>query len=239
MRKKSSLTLIVPCYNEFHSIPYFSKELGSFHADFSEKIGADAFAVVIVDNNSNDGSRERLSELCRVYSFVTVIECKEPGYGAALKQGFAYAAADTENLAFLDLDNTYPLASLLPMLQLLRVENLDIVYGARIHAASEIPWVRSIGNRMYVHLLRWLLKSPLTDVCSGMRVFRSERSREVLALKANDLSFSIEFTAMVIMKKWKLMELPIAYRTRVGESKLSVVRDGILFLMVVLRKWWH
>lgn len=237
MQKKSSLVLIVPCYNEYQSIPHFSDELERFAGVFAEKFGPDELRVVIVDNNSDDDSRQRLEELRRKQKFVDVIDCQRPGYGAALKRGFSYASSSAKAMAFLDLDNTYPLSSLLPMLTALREQSLDMVYGARIHSESKIPWIRSLGNRLYVFLLRWLLKSPLTDVCSGMRVFRSELVDQIVALKADDLSFSIEFTAMAVQKKWKLHELPIAYRDRVGESKLSVVRDGTLFLMVVLRKW--
>lgn len=235
MSEKSSLALIVPCYNEAPSIPYFETELSEFLVRYRAAFPGEYISVTVVDNGSDDGSAALLEEMRLRRPELRVETCLRRGYGAALKSGFG--AVEAEYMAFLDLDNTYPLDYLIPMLQRLRHEKLDMIYGARIHAGSEISFVRGAGNRLYVFLLRMLLRSRLSDVCSGMRIFRTARRDEVLALKADDLSFSIDFSAMAALNSWKLGELPIPYRERVGESKLSVVRDGFLFLFVVLRRW--
>ena len=93
-----------------------------------------------------------------------------------------------------------------------------------------------IANIFFVFLMRIFFNSPLSDVCSGMRIFHSSKKAEVIALDRNDLSFSIQFTAQVLLKRWKVAELAIPYRDRVGFSKLSVFRDGLTFLGVVLGK---
>ena len=69
-----------------------------------------------------------------------------------------------------------------------------------------------------------------------MRIFRAERLSEIVGLHRNDLSFSIEFTAHALVKKWKISEFPIHYRDRVGESKLSILKDGFMFMAVVFQK---
>ncbi|AGH95603.1 glycosyltransferase family 2 protein [Pseudobdellovibrio exovorus] len=237
MLKKSSLALIVPCYNEVDCIPFFEKELRLFLEELKrvQIVPNIDFSVLIVDNNSTDGSLELLKKLEASIEGLQVISCPVQGYGAALKYGYAHARADY--LAFLDLDNTYPLKSLIDMWKKLHQEDLDIVYGARIHSNSDISIIRSLGNRLYVWLLRVLLGSKLSDVCSGMRIFKASKKGEVIALKDNGLAFSIEFTALSVKNKWKLSEVPIAYRDRVGDSKLSVVKDGFLFLFVVMKKW--
>ena len=70
-----------------------------------------------------------------------------------------------------------------------------------------------------------------------MRVFRSSLKNGVLDLKSNDLSFSIDFTSFVLMNNWKISEYPIFYRDRVGESKLSVIKDGWVFLFVAINNY--
>ena len=234
MPEKTSLALIVPCYNEAVSIPYFEVELGKLQQRFSAEFPQAELSVTVVDNNSTDGSAELLYKLAGRMPFVRVERCATQGYGAALKHGFAAAKGDY--LSFLDLDNTYPMEQLLDMFRLIQKQNFDIVYGARLHPHSDIGLIRKLGNIFYVFLLRILLNSGLTDVCSGMRVFRSDRKAAVLALSRNDLSFSIEFTAFALTDNWKISELPVPYRDRVGDSKLSVIRDGFVFLYVVLRR---
>ena len=234
MSGKTSLALIVPCYNESLSIPFFEAELSKFQSTFQTRMPDSQLSVIVVDNNSVDGSKAMLAEVSTRLGFVRVESCKTQGYGAALKHGFTLASA--EYFSFLDLDNTYPLESLLDMLHLIQSKQQDIVYGARIHENSEISMVRKCGNLLYVYLLKIFFNSQLSDVCSGMRVFRSELKNEILSLPANDLSFSIELTAHAVLKKWQIAELAVSYRDRVGVSKLSVVKDGFLFLFVILRQ---
>ena len=236
MSQKSSLALIVPCYNESETIPYFATELRNFRTQFKQKLPDWDLSVIVVDNNSTDNSIELLQALQKQTNGFNLLSCKAQGYGAALKHGFSLASADY--LAFLDLDNTYPMTSLFELLNKQKAENSDIVYGARIHNASEISLIRYLGNQFYVVLLKYLFRSKLTDVCSGMRVFRSSLKNHILELKSDDLSFSIDFTATVLKNDWKISEHPIPYRNRIGESKLSVVKDGSLFLLIVLKNYF-
>jgi glycosyltransferase involved in cell wall biosynthesis len=237
MPEKTSLALIVPCYNEAESIPYFETELLRFQAAFTTEFPGAPFSVTVVENNSSDASPELLVGLKARLPFVKVENCKVQGYGAALKHGFE--RAESQYIGFLDLDNTYPLLHLIDLLKLLQSQSLDIVYGARLHAGSEIGIVRKAGNLLYVWLLKAFFNSTLSDVCSGMRIFKSARKSEVVALLKNDLSFSIEFTAHALSSNWKVAELPIPYRDRVGDSKLSIVKDGFAFLFVIVRKFFR
>jgi glycosyltransferase involved in cell wall biosynthesis len=235
MPEKTNFAVVVPCYNEERVIPFFEKELLDFYQNLSLRYPNLKVNFIVVDNNSTDNSRSLLDALALKHSdYIKVISCSQQGYGAALKAGFA-SASSYKYIAFLDLDNTYPMLSLFEMHNKMENENLDIIYGARMHPKSQIGRVRKIGNGLYVGLLRLLLSSPLTDVCSGMRMFKSTKLQEILMLKDDGLSFSIQFSSYVLSQKWKLNEIPIHYRDRVGESKLHIMRDGFKFLFSSLK----
>lgn len=235
MSQNTNFAVVVPCYNEELVIPFFESELIGFYEVLSQKYPHLQVEFIVVNNNSNDNSGALLEQLAlRHTSRIKVINCAQQGYGAALKAGFAKASSFSY-IAFLDLDNTYPMLSLFEMHEKMLSENLDIIYGARLHAKSQIGPVRKLGNALYVGLLRILLNSPLTDVCSGMRMFKSSKLSEILALTDDGLSFSIQFSSHVLAQKWKLKEIPIQYRDRVGESKLAVVSDGFKFLFSSLK----
>lgn len=235
MGKKSSIALIVPCYNEEESIPAFGLELLDFVRHFEGLRPGFSLSIIVVDNNSSDNSVELLHLLQKQLSCLSIETCAQRGYGATLKHGFAVATADY--LCFLDLDNTYPLISLVDLLNVLESDDLDIVYGARIHKKSDISVIRSLGNRFYVILLKILFNSKLSDVCSGMRLFKSSLKKEIIGLKTDGLSFSIDFTAHALLNGWKISERPIYYRNRTGVSKLSVIQDGLRFLSVVVTNY--
>ncbi len=236
MKQKTNLAVIIPCYNEEQNFNVFDAELALFVNQLAARPDLRVH-FFIVDNNSTDRSAVLLAELARRNeNLVTVLTCQVQGYGAALKHGFSQAR-DFDYVTFLDFDNTYPLAAMLDLLKQATEHGNDLVYGARLHAASQIEPVRKLGNRFYVLLLKLLCRYPLSDACSGQRVFKAAHIPAVCGLKENDLSFSIEFTMGAINRKWRLAEVPIAYRGRTGESKLSVVGDGFKFLSIILREY--
>lgn len=238
MSKISSFALIVPCYNEEASISLFAQELFDFINRFHEKHNNIKLEVIIVDNNSTDNSQTMLKEVeLKNPAHIKLIKCSTLGYGAALKCGFS--SSDANYLSFADLDNTYPLASLLDLFSKLLQEGMDMVYGARIHPRSKISYIRYWGNQFYVFLMKLFFKSKLTDVCSGMRVFRANFKTSILNIPTDDLSFSIGLTAHALINKWKISEVPILYRERTGVSKLSVSKDGFLFLKMIVKQYFN
>ncbi len=237
MSQKSSFALVVPCYNEQDAIAHFAVELNEFHLKFKSRFPHMNFIVLVIDNNSTDQSALKLKALANEVSYMQILNCSVQGYGAALKHGFS--SVEAELYGFTDLDNTYPLDSLLEMTALILNHGLqiDMISGGRLNEASQIPWVRRAGNSFYSKLTQLIfLNCNIVDTCSGMRIFKKAKLHEVLKLKENDLSFSIELTAHALKKSWSLKEFPIFYRDRVGSSKLSVLKDGFKFLYILITK---
>ncbi len=236
MQKKTSLGIIVPCYNEAANISFFETELESFLNHLTAHRADLDIKLYIIENNSTDDTHNQLILMAKKFpEHLHIDQCSKQGYGAALKYGFDKFKNNSDFLAFLDFDNTYPLMSLFPLVDKISREDLDMVFGARLHRESEIDWIRHAGNSFYVGLLRTLIRAELSDVCSGMRVFKAGLVESITALSEDDLSFSIQLTSFATLKKWKLGEHSIMYRKRVGESKLSVVSDGFKFLFVLLK----
>ena len=236
MSLKSSFAIVVPCYNEEKAMPVFLDEVTRFFQLFSKDLPGFTLNFIFVDNNSTDGSLQMLSEFAEKFSpsgSIQVIQCLTQGYGAALKAGFN--AAQSDWYGFADLDNTYPLKDFPPMIKLALNDNLDIVFANRLQLKTDMPVVRKIGNLFYSVVSQMLFQNSVKDMCTGMRVFKSSRRPKIVSLPSNDLKFSIEFTATTLKEEWPKAEIPIVYRERLGESKLSVVKDGILFLVTLLK----
>lgn len=233
---RPSISLVIPCLNEQDSIPWVAEniERNLLRADFQNSVSK--IEVLIVDDGSEDQSLELLSKI----PFIKVINNTQArGYGAALKFGFAQC--QTDYVAFLDMDKTYVPGDLKLLLETAVEQNLDMIYGTRLcqHKAEEsgMPQIRKWGNRMFVYLLKILFNSNLHDVCTGYRVFRREKLSEILEISENGLNFSIALTIVSLKNKWRIKEIPITYLERGGVSKLSVIKDGISFLMVILKRF--
>lgn len=96
-----------------------------------------------------------------------------------------------------------------------------------------MPVTRRIGNLFFASLLSILARQRVTDSASGMRVFRKELLERIYPLP-DGLNLTPVMSTRAIHEGIEVVEIPIPYSERVGSSKLSVVRDGSLFLQSIV-----
>lgn len=222
------LSIVIPAYNEEDAVDDILKRCLEARAPLMKAAGLSAVEVVLVDDGSRDRTREKAAKWTEAK---LVAHERNRGYGAALMTGFRAASGDL--LGFLDADGTCDPLAFQGLVEALRREKADMAVGARLHAGSKMPLVRAIGNRLYALLLRGLTGARVTDTASGMRVFRRAMLPRLSPLPTG-LHFTPAMTARAACMGARVVETPIPYEERVGESKLSVLGDGVRFLRVIL-----
>ncbi len=222
------LSIVIPAYNEENSVDDILKRCLDARAALMRDAGLSAVEVVIVDDGSRDKTKEKAA---RWTDAKLVVHEKNKGYGAALMTGFRASSGDL--LSFLDADGTCDPLEFKGLVLALREAKADMAVGARLHAGSQMPFVRTVGNRLYALLIRGLTGVSLTDTASGMRVFKRSLLPRLAPLPTG-LHFTPAMTARVACMGGAFVERPISYAERVGQSKLSVIRDGVRFLRVIL-----
>lgn len=231
-----SLSVVIPCLNEKDSIPWVLQKMIALSQSASFMSSLSRFEVLVVDDGSKDGGIEVVQKFADHHSFIRLIKNEEQrGYGGAIK--FGLRNTQSELFCFLDMDQTYDPLDLETMLRVLLQNDLDMIYGARMHGNSRMPGLRTFGNLFYARLVRSFFKTQLSDVCTGMRIFKKDKRDSVLKIIENGLDFSIALTMLSILKQWKVSEVKVSYYDRKGLSKLSVIRDGLSFLYVILTSW--
>ncbi len=225
-----NFSIVIPAYNEERAIEAILRRgLEAARRIESGGLGIERVELIVVD----DGSRDSTGELARRFPEVRVItHPRNLGYGAAIKTGFGQA--EGEWLGFLDADGTCDPQFFAELLKLANERGLDIAVGSRMHGASKMPAVRRLGNWCFRALVNLISGSHLADVASGMRVLK----RSALA-KLEPLPDGLNFTPAMSVRAalepgLKTGEIPMPYEERVGRSKLSVARDGLRFLEVIL-----
>lgn len=228
MSEALGLSVVIPAYNEERAI---DEILGRVLAQREplRAAGISTLEVIVVD----DGSRDRTAERVAAHDGVRLVRhARNQGYGAALKTGFAAAAG--EWLAFLDADGTYPAEELPALFTAARAGGADLVVGSRMMgAASGMPFVRRVGNTLFAALLTLVSGRRVSDSASGMRVFRRSALAAVYPLP-DGLNFTPVMSVRALYEGLRVVETPIAYQERVGQSKLSVVKDGLRFLRSIV-----
>jgi glycosyltransferase involved in cell wall biosynthesis len=225
------ITIVIPCLNEAESIPVIIPDLIRCIKAWSH-VKFEDFEVIVVDDGSTDNSADLLSH----YPDISILQNKHSlGYGGALKKGFG--AARGKYITFFDLDRTYDPGDLESMYGLLTSENFNVIFGDRMSQQNNMPATRHLGNFIFASLIRILYRVKMKDVCTGMRIFKRELISEILVLPENGLNFSIALTILILNKRLRWTQFPIRYHERIGRSKLSVVSDGWLFLVTILRNY--
>lgn len=221
------LSVVIPAYNEEQGITEIACRVLSVCPDLM-RAGVDQLEVLVVD----DGSKDRTAELASKIPGVRLIRhAQNKGYGAALKTGFSKAAG--ELVGFLDADGTYP-PEYFPQLCHAALNGMDLVIGSRMSGAnSRMPITRRVGNFFFASLLALLSGQRVTDSASGMRVFKREILERMYPLP-DGLNLTPVMSTRALHEGIQVGEIPIPYSERVGRSKLSVIRDGRIFLESML-----
>jgi hypothetical protein len=220
------LSVIIPAYNEEDGIAEIVARVLAVEPALAEiSVGLE---LIVVD----DGSKDRTAEIVRGCPAVRLLQHNpNRGYGAALKTGFAAARGGL--LGFLDADGTYP-PEHFPELCRRALAGVDLVVGSRRSGAdSQMPFARRLGNFMWSNLISVLGGSRVIDPASGMRVFRRDILERLYPLP-DGLNLTPIMSTRAIHEGVRLEEVPVPYAERLGRSKLSIVRDGSLFLYSII-----
>jgi len=218
------ISVVLPCLNEEAAIAGVIEEawLG---------IGTTGLRgeVIVVDNGSTDSSVVIAEE-----RGARVIHEPRRGYGSAYLAGLAQARG--EFIVMADSDGTYDLTKMKPFIESLKQGN-DLVLGSRfrgkIHHGA-MPWAhRWIGNPVLTALLNLLFGVHVSDAHCGLRCLRKSTLPR-LNLQAIGMEFASEMILKARRRGLKIDEVPIEYRLRAGESKLSSLRDGWRHLRLML-----
>ncbi len=226
-RKKPTLSIIVPVFNEEKTIlPLLEKVRKVKLMGFQKQI-------IVVDDGSGDGTAALLQKVSkRVILFLR--HEKNKGKGAAIRTAIPHTTGDF--VIIQDADLEYDPGDYEKLLMPLLDGSSDVVYGSRFlgpHRAF-LFW-HFIGNKFLSLVTNVLYNTILTDMETCYKVFKGDVIRG-LKLRSNRFEFEPEVTAKILKKGYKLYEIPISYHGRgFEEGKKITWRDGITALAALVR----
>jgi len=223
-------SIVIPAYNEEDAVKDILNRSKAAAKNLKAAVSElDEVEIILV----SDGSSDRTEERAREIPGVKVIAYPDNrGYGAAIKTGFE--AAQGEWLGFLDSDGTCDPEFFKNLFDAAREDGLDVVLGSRMHPGSKMPPVRILGNWIFRTLVNLIGESDVSDTASGMRLMRRDSLKRLYPLP-DGLHFTPAMSVRAILDpNLSIGERPMPYEERVGRSKLSVVKDGVRFLRIIL-----
>jgi glycosyltransferase involved in cell wall biosynthesis len=222
------ISVVIPVYNEIDTIEEILARV--------DKVPIKK-EIIVIDDLSIDGTRERLKKIVADKENVKVIyHSRNRGKGAALRTGFESVTGDIVIIQDADLEydpDEYP-----NLLEPISDGRADVVYGSRFIGGPHrvLFFWHYVGNKLLTLISNALTNLNLTDMETCYKVFKSQILKD-LNLKSNRFGFEPEFTAKVSKMRLRIYEVPISHSGRTySEGKKITWKDGIVALCLI---FWY
>lgn len=212
--------VIIPTYNEIENIENITKEVISKCKEFD---------ILIVDDNSPDGTGDIVRKLSKKNKRIHLIEREnKSGLGTAYIRGFKWALEKNYEFIYeMDADSSHDPSKLPIFRKYLKEEGFDLVIGSRYkNGVNVVNWpisrlILSYSANLFAKTVTGV---PISDLTSGFKGFRRKvlESIDFNKINADGYGFQIEVHFYTYFKKFRIKEFPIIFfERRSGDSKMS------------------
>ena len=229
MWNDKSVSVVLPAYNEEDNIESAVKDFAG--------VGV-VDEVLVVNNNSRDGTRERA-----LAAGARVVDETTQGYGAALRRGLREAKGDCIILA--EPDGTFAGRDVVKLLSY--SDDFEMVCGTRttrelIWKEANMGWFLRLGNIAVAKSIQLLFNGPsLSDCGCTLRLIRRDALQRIVdKLTVTGSHFLPEMVILALKNRLRVIEIPVNYRGSIGESKITgsfkgAFKTGMRMIGLILR----
>jgi glycosyltransferase involved in cell wall biosynthesis len=218
MASACEISIVIPVFNEAKKLLELLKQIRSLGLTNSE--------IILVDDGSTDGS----SDVALAGGANVIRHPYNIGNGAAIKSGIR--AAHGRLLVLMDGDGQHKPEDI-PRL-LAEANHYHMVVGARTKG-SKLRFHRYVANMVYNLLASYVTRFKVKDLTSGFRVLSRRDALRYIDLLPNTFSCPTTLTLAFLRSGLTVKYVPIQTLYRAGQSKISLVTDGVRFLLIITK----
>lgn len=221
----NKISILIPVYNERNTLLEILKQVEAVDFGLEKEI-------ILIDDYSTDGTKDIYKDL----PYKILYHQKNMGKGAALRTGFNAATGDI--IIIQDADLEYNPADYKPLVELIKNNEADVVYGSRLadtRNQGKFLLLSYLANVTLSFMTRILYGTFLTDMETCYKAFRADFIKGI-TIESNRFDFEPEITAKILKKKARFREIPISYNARQeSEGKKITWKDGVQAIFTLLK----
>jgi len=217
------VSILIPCFNEQETVGKVIEKTLGLETPYEKEI-------IVVD----DGSTDRSCAVVEKYRDVMLVtHSSNRGKGEAIRTGFKNATGDI--VAIQDADMEYRPQDLPRLINPILTGRADVVLGSRFLGRAEgMSRSHWLANRFLSLVTTLLCSHKISDVMTGHKVFRKQVLEDI-SVSAKEFEVETELVAKALLKRYRVVEVPIDYKYRLrGKAKIGW-RHGFRSLYVLLR----
>ena len=229
IKKKQSVSIVVPCKNERGNIEPLVKRVPDFGSHIE---------LIFIDGHSMDGTQEEIKRVIKAYpkKDIKFLIQDGKGKGDAVRKAFAHASNDI--LMILDADMTVAPEDLPKFYDALVEDKGEFINGCRLVYPMEneaMRFLNILGNKFFSYAFSWLLNQKIKDTLCGTKVLYKKDYERIVINRSyfGDFDPFGDFDLLFGASKLnlKIIEVPIRYNARsYGQTQISRFRHGLLLL---------
>ena len=220
------LSVLIPAYNEEQTIRQVLDNVQELPIEKQ---------IIVVDDGSTDRTYAILEEIQEDRDITLVHYNENRGKGFAIRSGIPHIKGDS--VVIQDADMELCPKDILHLVELLREEETEVVYGSRfMKGRGNASLHNFLANRILAFYTNCLYGSRITDESTGYKAFSAELIK-VLNLTCEGFEFCPEVTAKILRAGYKIHEVPVSYfpRTKKEGKKLRFWSDGLYAAWTLLK----
>jgi glycosyltransferase involved in cell wall biosynthesis len=218
MAKPIELSIVIPVFNEADNLAEVIGKIQSLQLPDNE--------IIVVDDGSTDGS----AEIALAAGTNVVRHPYNIGNGAAVKSGMR--AAKGRFILLMDGDGQHKPEDIPKLCA--EAANYHMVVGAR-GKGSKLRFHRYVANGVYNLLASYVTRFKVQDLTSGFRLLSRREALRYIDLLPNTFSYPTTLTLAFLRSGLTVKYVPIQTLYRSGQSKISLITDGIRFLLIITK----
>jgi len=222
------VTVIIPCFNEKKTIAKVVDRINNLK-DLN-------LEVIVIDDYSNDGTRELLKDEIDNNVSKIIFNNKNYGKGYCIKKGIEASNGDV--ILIQDADLEYDPSDYPKLLKPIESGVADVVYGSRFLGGEEkrvLYFWHTLGNKLLTIFSNMFTNLNLTDMEVGYKLFKSDIIKDI-NLVENRFGIEPEVTAKISKKKIRIFEVGISYYGRKYEDGKKITwRDGFSAIRCIIK----
>jgi glycosyltransferase involved in cell wall biosynthesis len=216
--REATVTIVLPSHNEAENLLTLLPRIKETQANVE---------ILVID----DGSTDHTAAVCKQFQIQVIRHPRSLGNGAAIKTGARGAKGDI--IVFMDADGQHNPSDIPSLLKKID-EGYFMVVGART-VKSHSSMGRRFANGIYNRLASIMTGHKILDLTSGFRAVRARRFRKFLYLLPNGFSYPTTSTMAFFRAGFPVAYVPIEAQKRKGQSKIRLIRDGMRFLLIIMK----